>query len=152
MGLSCPLKRGHDSAAEAAYLSALIPLGFLWLPRPHAGLTACRTCMHVAAWTRPRARPRAGRRAGRGSRDLGRRAAGRGHRAGANRRQCAYRACMPCKALLSGPEVRAEASRVAGVATPAIDWRLGGPVLHLQARPRGAVGVLADRDHGVLVG
>jgi dihydrolipoamide dehydrogenase len=36
--------------------------------------------------------------------------------------ECAYWACMPSKTLLRGPEVRAEASRAAGVATPAIDW------------------------------
>jgi len=36
--------------------------------------------------------------------------------------ECAYWACIPSKTLLRGPEVRAEASRVAGVATPAIDW------------------------------
>jgi len=36
--------------------------------------------------------------------------------------ECAYWACIPSKTLLRGPEVRAEASRAAGVATPAIDW------------------------------
>jgi len=36
--------------------------------------------------------------------------------------ECAYWACIPSKTLLRGPEVRAEASRVAGVATPAIEW------------------------------
>jgi dihydrolipoamide dehydrogenase len=36
--------------------------------------------------------------------------------------ECAYWACMPSKTLLRGTEVRAEASRAAGVATPAIDW------------------------------
>jgi dihydrolipoamide dehydrogenase len=36
--------------------------------------------------------------------------------------ECAYWACMPSKTLLRAPEVRAEASRAAGVATPAIDW------------------------------
>ena len=36
--------------------------------------------------------------------------------------ECAYWACIPSKTLLRGPEVRAEASRTAGVATPAIDW------------------------------
>ena len=36
--------------------------------------------------------------------------------------ECAYWACMPSKTLLRAPEARAEASRAAGVATPAIDW------------------------------
>ena len=36
--------------------------------------------------------------------------------------ECAYWACIPSKTLLRGPEVRAEAGRTAGVATPAIDW------------------------------
>src|SRR6266852_4431121 len=36
--------------------------------------------------------------------------------------ECAYWACIPSKTLLRGPEARAEASRAAGVATPAIDW------------------------------
>ncbi len=36
--------------------------------------------------------------------------------------ECAYWACIPSKTLLRGPEVRGEASRAAGVATPAIDW------------------------------
>src|SRR5262249_5528074 len=36
--------------------------------------------------------------------------------------ECAYWACIPSKTLLRGPEVRAEASRAPGVATPAIDW------------------------------
>ena len=36
--------------------------------------------------------------------------------------ECAYWACLPSKTLLRAPEVRAEASRAAGVATPAIDW------------------------------
>jgi len=36
--------------------------------------------------------------------------------------ECAYWACMPSKTLLRAPEVRAEASRAAGVATPGIDW------------------------------
>jgi pyruvate/2-oxoglutarate dehydrogenase complex dihydrolipoamide dehydrogenase (E3) component len=36
--------------------------------------------------------------------------------------ECAYWACMPSKTLLRAPEVRAEASRAAGVATPALDW------------------------------
>jgi dihydrolipoamide dehydrogenase len=36
--------------------------------------------------------------------------------------ECAYWACIPSKTLLRGPEVRGEASRVAGVATPAIEW------------------------------
>src|SRR5712671_5041481 len=36
--------------------------------------------------------------------------------------ECAYWACIPSKTLLRGPEVRAEASRAAGVATPAVDW------------------------------
>src|SRR5713101_1155757 len=36
--------------------------------------------------------------------------------------ECAYWACIPSKTLLRGPEARAEAGRVAGVATPALDW------------------------------
>src|SRR5229473_1463355 len=36
--------------------------------------------------------------------------------------ECSYWACIPSKTLLRGPEVRAEASRAAGVATPAIEW------------------------------
>jgi pyruvate/2-oxoglutarate dehydrogenase complex dihydrolipoamide dehydrogenase (E3) component len=36
--------------------------------------------------------------------------------------ECAYWACIPCKTLLRAPEARAEASRAAGVAIPAIDW------------------------------
>src|SRR5712672_1975427 len=36
--------------------------------------------------------------------------------------ECAYWACIPSKTLLRAPEARAEASRAAGVATPAIDW------------------------------
>jgi pyruvate/2-oxoglutarate dehydrogenase complex dihydrolipoamide dehydrogenase (E3) component len=36
--------------------------------------------------------------------------------------ECAYWACIPSNTLLCGPEVRAGASRVAGVATPAIHW------------------------------
>jgi pyruvate/2-oxoglutarate dehydrogenase complex dihydrolipoamide dehydrogenase (E3) component len=36
--------------------------------------------------------------------------------------ECVYWACIPSKTLLRGPEVRGEASRAAGVATPAIDW------------------------------
>src|SRR6266568_1531394 len=36
--------------------------------------------------------------------------------------ECAYWACIPSKTLLRGPEARAEASRVAGVATPALEW------------------------------
>ena len=36
--------------------------------------------------------------------------------------ECSYWACIPSKTLLRGPEVRAEASRAAGVATPALDW------------------------------
>ncbi len=36
--------------------------------------------------------------------------------------ECAYWACIPSKTLLRGPEARAEARRVAGVATPALDW------------------------------
>src|SRR5258708_4108951 len=36
--------------------------------------------------------------------------------------ECAYWACIPSKTLLPGPEARAEAGRVAGVATPALDW------------------------------
>jgi len=36
--------------------------------------------------------------------------------------ECAYWACIPSKTLLRGPEARAEARRVAGVATPAIEW------------------------------
>src|SRR5215472_602656 len=36
--------------------------------------------------------------------------------------ECAYWACIPSKTLLRAPEVRGEASRAAGVATPAIDW------------------------------
>ena len=36
--------------------------------------------------------------------------------------ECSYWACIPSKTLLRGPEVRAEASRVAGVATPALEW------------------------------
>src|SRR5260370_38971037 len=36
--------------------------------------------------------------------------------------ECAHWACITSKALLRGPEVRGEASRAAGVVTPAIDW------------------------------
>src|SRR5215467_8395930 len=36
--------------------------------------------------------------------------------------ECAYWACIPSKTLLRSPEVRAEASRAAGLTTPAIDW------------------------------
>jgi dihydrolipoamide dehydrogenase len=36
--------------------------------------------------------------------------------------ECSYWACIPSKTLLRGPEVRAEASRVAGVATPDLEW------------------------------
>jgi len=36
--------------------------------------------------------------------------------------ECSYWACIPSKTLLRGPEVRAEAGRAAGVATPALDW------------------------------
>jgi dihydrolipoamide dehydrogenase len=36
--------------------------------------------------------------------------------------ECAYWACIPSKTLLRAPEARAEASRAAGLATPAIDW------------------------------
>jgi len=36
--------------------------------------------------------------------------------------ECAYWACIPSKTLLRGPEARAEASRAAGVATPALEW------------------------------
>src|SRR5260370_19128548 len=36
--------------------------------------------------------------------------------------ECAYWACIPSKTLLRGPEARAEAGRVAGVATPALEW------------------------------
>ncbi len=36
--------------------------------------------------------------------------------------ECSYWACIPSKTLLRGPEVRAEASRAAGVATPALEW------------------------------
>jgi pyruvate/2-oxoglutarate dehydrogenase complex dihydrolipoamide dehydrogenase (E3) component len=36
--------------------------------------------------------------------------------------ECAYWACIPSKTLLRGPEARAEAGRVAGVATPAMEW------------------------------
>src|SRR6266700_2563861 len=36
--------------------------------------------------------------------------------------ECAYWACIPSKTLLRAPEARAEASRAAGVATPALDW------------------------------
>jgi pyruvate/2-oxoglutarate dehydrogenase complex dihydrolipoamide dehydrogenase (E3) component len=36
--------------------------------------------------------------------------------------ECAYWACIPSKTLLRGPEARAAAGRVAGVATPALDW------------------------------
>jgi len=35
---------------------------------------------------------------------------------------CSHWACIPSKTLLRGPEVRAEAGRAAGVATPALDW------------------------------
>jgi dihydrolipoamide dehydrogenase len=36
--------------------------------------------------------------------------------------ECAYWACIPSKTLLRGPEARAAAGRVAGVATPGLDW------------------------------
>jgi len=36
--------------------------------------------------------------------------------------ECGYWACMPSKTLLRAPEVRGEASRAAGVATPVINW------------------------------
>ncbi len=36
--------------------------------------------------------------------------------------ECAYWACIPSKTLLRGPEAPAEAARVAGVATPELDW------------------------------
>src|SRR5260370_29579079 len=36
--------------------------------------------------------------------------------------ECSYWACIPSKTLLRGPEVRTEASRAAGVTTPAIQW------------------------------
>jgi pyruvate/2-oxoglutarate dehydrogenase complex dihydrolipoamide dehydrogenase (E3) component len=36
--------------------------------------------------------------------------------------ECAYWACIPSKTLLRGPEARVEASRVAGLATPALEW------------------------------
>ncbi len=36
--------------------------------------------------------------------------------------ECAYWACIPSKTLLRAPEVKAEAARAAGVATPALDW------------------------------
>jgi len=36
--------------------------------------------------------------------------------------ECAYWACIPSKTLLRGPEARTEASRAAGVATPALEW------------------------------
>jgi len=36
--------------------------------------------------------------------------------------ECAYWACIPSKTLLRGPEARAEAGRVAGVASPALEW------------------------------
>jgi dihydrolipoamide dehydrogenase len=36
--------------------------------------------------------------------------------------ECAYWACIPSKTLLRAPEVRSEADREPGVATPALDW------------------------------
>jgi pyruvate/2-oxoglutarate dehydrogenase complex dihydrolipoamide dehydrogenase (E3) component len=36
--------------------------------------------------------------------------------------ECSYWACIPSKTLLRGPEARTEASRAAGVATPALEW------------------------------
>jgi pyruvate/2-oxoglutarate dehydrogenase complex dihydrolipoamide dehydrogenase (E3) component len=36
--------------------------------------------------------------------------------------ECAYWACIPSKTLLRPPEARAEATRAAGLATPALDW------------------------------
>jgi Pyridine nucleotide-disulphide oxidoreductase len=36
--------------------------------------------------------------------------------------ECAYWACVPSKTLLRGPEAKAAAGRVAGVATPGLDW------------------------------
>jgi len=36
--------------------------------------------------------------------------------------ECAYWACVPSKTLLRGPEAKAAAGRVAGVATPRLDW------------------------------
>ncbi len=52
----------------------------------------------------------------------GGRPSGRGHRAELIGGECAYWACIPSKTLLRGPEARAEASRAAGVATPALEW------------------------------
>jgi pyruvate/2-oxoglutarate dehydrogenase complex dihydrolipoamide dehydrogenase (E3) component len=36
--------------------------------------------------------------------------------------ECGYWACVPSKTLLRPPDVRSEAARAAGVATPALDW------------------------------
>ncbi len=36
--------------------------------------------------------------------------------------ECGYWACIPSKTLVRAPEVRSEAQRAAGVATPALDW------------------------------
>jgi pyruvate/2-oxoglutarate dehydrogenase complex dihydrolipoamide dehydrogenase (E3) component len=36
--------------------------------------------------------------------------------------ECAYWACIPSKTLLRAPEVRSEADREPGAATPALDW------------------------------